>query len=107
MSTTSGSGGTRLGLSSLGERRAGRPSSRARPRRRRGGFARWGDVESSASRAMNKYEVVGVVGEGAYGVVLKCRNKLTGDVVAVKKVRASNLSRGPTPRARSLDRAST
>ena len=24
---------------------------------------------------MNKYEVLGVVGEGAYGVVLKCRNK--------------------------------
>ena len=25
--------------------------------------------------AMNKYEVLGVVGEGAYGIVLKCRNK--------------------------------
>ena len=25
--------------------------------------------------AMNKYDVLGVVGEGAYGVVLKCRNK--------------------------------
>ena len=37
---------------------------------------------------MNKYEVVGVVGEGAYGVVLKCRNKETGDVVAVKKFKA-------------------
>ena len=24
---------------------------------------------------MNKYEVLGVVGEGAYGVVLKCKNK--------------------------------
>ena len=24
---------------------------------------------------MNKYEVLGIVGEGAYGVVLKCRNK--------------------------------
>ena len=24
---------------------------------------------------MNKYEVLGVVGEGAYGVVLRCRNK--------------------------------
>ena len=34
---------------------------------------------------MNKYEVVGVVGEGAYGVVLKCRNKETGEIVAVKK----------------------
>jgi cyclin-dependent kinase-like len=28
---------------------------------------------------MNKYEVSGVVGEGAYGVVLKCRNKDTGE----------------------------
>ena len=26
---------------------------------------------------MNKYEVLGVVGEGAYGVVLKCRNKVS------------------------------
>lgn len=34
---------------------------------------------------MNKYEVIGVVGEGAYGVVLKCRNKETNEVVAVKK----------------------
>lgn len=34
---------------------------------------------------MNKYEVHGAVGEGAYGVVLKCRNKETGAIVAVKK----------------------
>ncbi|GMH45688.1 hypothetical protein BSKO_13651 [Bryopsis sp. KO-2023] len=34
---------------------------------------------------MQKYEVVGVVGEGAYGVVLKCRNKESGEIVAVKK----------------------
>ena len=34
---------------------------------------------------MNKYEVHGAVGEGAYGVVLKCRNKETGMIVAVKK----------------------
>jgi len=26
---------------------------------------------------MNKYEVLGIVGEGAYGVVLKCRNKVS------------------------------
>jgi len=26
---------------------------------------------------MNKYEVIGVVGEGAYGVVLQCKNKET------------------------------
>lgn len=43
---------------------------------------------------MNKYEVIGVVGEGkiqsgAYGVVLKCRNKETSDVVAIKKFKES------------------
>lgn len=38
---------------------------------------------------MNKYDVVGVVGEGAYGVVLKCKNKETGDLVAIKKFKES------------------
>ena len=38
---------------------------------------------------MNKYEVLGVVGEGAYGVVLKCRNKVTREVVAIKKFKES------------------
>ena len=50
---------------------------------------------------MNKYEVLGVVGEGAYGVVLKCRNKENGEIgkatptrpsspVAIKKFKESN-----------------
>ncbi|RLN50163.1 hypothetical protein BBJ29_008976 [Phytophthora kernoviae] len=34
---------------------------------------------------MNKYEVLGVIGEGAYGVVLKCLNKETNETVAIKK----------------------
>lgn len=34
---------------------------------------------------MNKYEVLGVVGEGAYGVVLRCRNKESGEILAIKK----------------------
>ena len=38
---------------------------------------------------MNKYEVLGVVGEGAYGVVLKCRMRETGEIVAVKKFKES------------------
>jgi len=42
-----------------------------------------------APGAMNKYEVLGVVGEGAYSVVLKCRNKDTGEVVAIKKFKES------------------
>mmetsp|Transcript_17581 Transcript_17581/g.41440 ORF Transcript_17581/g.41440 Transcript_17581/m.41440 type:complete len:711 (-) Transcript_17581:347-2479(-) len=38
---------------------------------------------------MNKYEVLGVVGEGAYGVVLQCRNKESGEIVAIKKFKES------------------
>lgn len=38
---------------------------------------------------MNKYDVLGVVGEGAYGVVLRCKNKDTNEVVAVKKFKES------------------
>ena len=38
---------------------------------------------------MNKYEVLGVVGEGAYGVVLKCRHKETSEIVAIKKFKES------------------
>lgn len=29
---------------------------------------------------MNKYEIVGIVGEGAYGIVYKAKNKETGDI---------------------------
>ena len=38
---------------------------------------------------MNKYEILGTVGEGAYGVVLKCRNKHSGEIVAIKKFKES------------------
>ena len=45
---------------------------------------------------MNKYEIVGIVGEGAYGIVYKAKNKESGefgkrqwanntDLVAIKK----------------------
>ena len=34
---------------------------------------------------MDKYEQDSVVGEGSYGVVLKCRQKETGRMVAIKK----------------------
>jgi len=34
---------------------------------------------------MNKYDKLCTVGEGAYGVVLKCTTKETGEVVAIKK----------------------
>mmetsp|Transcript_2064 Transcript_2064/g.7437 ORF Transcript_2064/g.7437 Transcript_2064/m.7437 type:complete len:773 (-) Transcript_2064:1484-3802(-) len=38
---------------------------------------------------MNKYEILSVVGEGAYGIVLKCRSKLTNEIVAIKKFKES------------------
>ncbi|MCQ2821561.1 MAG: protein kinase, partial [archaeon] len=38
----------------------------------------------------NKYEVLGVVGEGAYGIVYKCKNKTTGEFVAIKKFKESD-----------------
>ncbi|KAL5012495.1 hypothetical protein ScPMuIL_011046 [Solemya velum] len=41
------------------------------------------------SYVMNKYEILGVIGEGAYGVVLKCRHRETGEMVAVKKFKDS------------------
>lgn len=34
---------------------------------------------------MDKYENLGTVGEGSYGVVLKCKDKTTGIIVAIKK----------------------
>jgi cyclin-dependent kinase-like len=33
----------------------------------------------------SKYEVIGIVGEGAFGIVYKCRNKETKEYVAIKK----------------------
>lgn len=34
---------------------------------------------------MEKYENIEVVGEGSYGVVMKCRHRKTGQMVAIKK----------------------
>jgi serine/threonine protein kinase len=39
---------------------------------------------------MNKYEVIKTIGEGAYGVVLQCRNKESGELVAIKRFKESD-----------------
>ena len=39
---------------------------------------------------MQNYENLGRIGEGTYGVVLKCRNRETGHLVAIKKFKDSD-----------------
>jgi len=34
---------------------------------------------------MDRYEIIGVLGKGSYGVVYKCKDRETGEIVAVKK----------------------
>ncbi|OQR81823.1 cyclin-dependent kinase-like [Thraustotheca clavata] len=39
---------------------------------------------------MENYENLGTIGEGTYGVVLKCRHRETGQIVAIKKFKESD-----------------
>ncbi|XP_037772655.1 cyclin-dependent kinase-like 1 [Penaeus monodon] len=49
-------------------------------------LGRPGDRRSRvSSRLMEKYEKLSKIGEGSYGVVYKCRNRETGQLVAIKK----------------------
>lgn len=38
---------------------------------------------------MEAYEKLGAIGEGTYGMVMKCRKRETGQVVAIKKFKES------------------
>ena len=41
---------------------------------------------------MNKYDVIGIVGEGAYGVVYKAKNKDTGEYGIIIKLQSPSKS---------------
>ena len=38
----------------------------------------------------NKYQIISVVGEGSYGVVYKAKNKVTNEIVAIKRFKESD-----------------
>jgi cyclin-dependent kinase-like len=39
---------------------------------------------------MNNYEIINLIGEGAYGVVLKAKRKDNGSCVAIKKFKETD-----------------
>lgn len=43
---------------------------------------------------MLQYEKLDKIGEGTYGVVYKARNKLTGEIIALKKIRLEQEEEG-------------
>ena len=48
---------------------------------------------SSSCSVMERYEVLGLVGEGSYGTVTRCRHRDSGRIVAVKKFLESDEDR--------------
>jgi cyclin-dependent kinase-like len=42
-------------------------------------------TKDQTTNYMDKYEKIRKIGEGSYGQVFKCRNKETGQIVAIKK----------------------
>ena len=44
----------------------------------------WVTAKKNSVNKMDKYDHEGVVGEGSYGVVIKCRNRESGQIVAIK-----------------------
>ncbi|GFT89496.1 cyclin-dependent kinase 20 [Nephila pilipes] len=43
---------------------------------------------------MDNYSVIGRIGEGAHGIVLKAKNKINDTIVALKKIPLKNLDEG-------------
>ena len=48
---------------------------------------------------MEEYEKIEKIGEGTYGVVYKSKHRVTGDIVALKKIRLEQEDEGVPPTA--------
>lgn len=44
-----------------------------------------GEGKDEEVKRMEKYDVLSVVGEGSYGLVMRCRHRESGQFVAIKK----------------------
>ncbi|XP_017284970.1 cyclin-dependent kinase 12 [Kryptolebias marmoratus] len=55
---------------------------------RRHNLSDWG------KRCVDKFDIIGIIGEGTYGQVYKAKDKDTGELVALKKVRLDNEKEG-------------
>ncbi|CAM9692903.1 unnamed protein product [Lampetra planeri] len=59
---------------------------------------RYGEIKGTEAdwgkRCVDKFDIIGIIGEGTYGQVYKAKDKDTGELVALKKVRLDNEKEG-------------
>ncbi|KAJ8272739.1 hypothetical protein GJAV_G00092880 [Gymnothorax javanicus] len=72
-----------------------KPSTRRRPKIC---GPRFGEIKETeidwGKRCVDKFEIIGITGEGTYGQVYKAKDKDTAEMVALKKVRLDNEKEG-------------
>ncbi|KFO97484.1 Cyclin-dependent kinase 12, partial [Calypte anna] len=68
------------------------------PFKKRPNCPRYGERRQTESdwgkRCVDKFDIIGIIGEGTYGQVYKAKDKDTGELVALKKVRLDNEKEG-------------